>query len=148
MGARNAVQVERVGDKERRGSNAPRRQSAVGDSLTLTLLNKLSRVKRTLESKHALTFFGAFQRDGSQWWDVLVGGAWIEKDEEAALKEIAKTLNRHLNRKDIVQVSHIAVVNPDLPEWKAFRVKGSGRVSMHNRVINGMQIREAHVWGV
>lgn len=76
------------------------------------LTDKLSLLEREVAaSQGEFTLFALFQREESDYWDVVVAAPWLESDKGEAYRFMAEQLQSHLNLQEILTVSRIVLID-------------------------------------
>ena len=113
------------------------------------LLERFIKIEREVsEEKGAFNLFALFLRvDEQDLWDVVVAAPWIELDQKLALQYLGKRLQRELTTDQLMQLSHIAIIdanNPGLPAVTQTVNVEHGLVEMHNQEFFGHTIKHAY----
>jgi len=114
------------------------------------IIEKFIKIEKELsEEKGEFNLFALFLREESaNKWDLLVSADWILEDKSKSLKVIAGKVQEHLEKKELVNLSRIVLIeenNPALESFhKAINVEhGSSEIQDSN--FFGLQIKHAFV---
>jgi len=114
------------------------------------LINKFREIESSLsEEKGEFNLFALFLREGSaNKWDLLVSADWIEGNKSESLQIIAQRIQEHLDKKELVNISRIVLIEDDNPALEAFHrainvEHGSAEIKDSN--FFGLQIEHAYV---
>jgi hypothetical protein len=113
------------------------------------LLDKLVRLEPEMAAmKGEFTLLALFQREESDYWDVLVAAPWVEEDNETALRFVAGQLQSHLDLQEIVTLSHVALIDEDNPGLEAvIEAKNGyeGIIEVRDEEFFGLPIRRGYI---
>jgi len=72
--------------------------------------------KEISHEKGDFSLFALFLREDAQdKWDLVVAAPWIDVNQKEAYNFLVARLKKHLQPKDLVNLSRIVIVNPDNP---------------------------------
>jgi len=114
------------------------------------LVERIVKVERTLsERKGAFNLFALFLReDAPGKWDLLIAAPWAEKGKLDTLRDVATELQRTLDKKELLQLSRIVVIDEKDPALRAFQQAfhvEHGTAEIQNSNLFGLQIRHAYL---
>ena len=110
----------------------------------------LQTVERTLsEEKGGFNLFALFLReDAAGKWDLLIAAPWVEKNKADALKRVTKELQKALDKKELLRLSRLVIIDQSNPALSAFQraiyVEHSD-AEIKDSNFFGLQIKHAHV---
>ena len=113
-------------------------------------VDHLVKVERALaEKKGAFNLFALFLReDAPDKWDLLIAASWVERNKPDTLKYIAQKLQKSLNKKELLKLSRIVIIdhgNPALDAFqRAFHVE-HGSTEIQGSNLFGLQIKHAYL---
>lgn len=114
------------------------------------MINKFREIESSLsKEKGEFNLFALFLReDSANKWDLLVSAEWIEDNKSESLQIIAQKIQEYLEKKELVSLSRIVLIEDDNPALEAFhravRVEhGSAEIKENN--FFGLQIKHAFV---
>jgi hypothetical protein len=100
------------------------------------------------QEKGGFDLFALFLRDAAPIrWDVVVAAPWIEADQGLALEYLGKKLQQELTVDELMQLSHIAIIdadNPGLPDVTQTVNVEHGLVEMRDQEFFGHTIKHAY----
>lgn len=113
------------------------------------LLEQFIKIERKVsEEMGAFNLFALFLREDEQYlWDVVVAAPWIELDQKFALQYLGKKLQQELTTDELMQLSHIAIIdydNPGLPAVTQTVNIEHGLVELRDQVFFGHAIKRAY----
>ena len=114
------------------------------------LAKRFAELEREISrEKGEFDLFALFLReDAPNRWDVVVAAPWIELDKGLALQYLGKKLQQELTTNELMQLSHIAIIdnnNPGLPAiTQAVNVE-HGLVEMRDQDFFGLPIKHAYI---
>ncbi len=114
------------------------------------LIKKMTAIEQqTAAEKGSYDLFGLFLREhGVGKWDVLVSADWIDTNRTAARSYLAKCIQDALPMKELLQISHIVLVetyNPALPELQEAAQVEHGLVELKDFEFAGQDIERAYI---
>jgi hypothetical protein len=99
--------------------------------------------------KGEFALFGLFYReDAPNVWDLVVSAPWMDRNEMAALRYLAKKLRHRLRTRELVSLSRIVVRETGNPGVRALRkaLPVRGQVEyLTNFQLFGLSYREAYI---
>lgn len=105
--------------------------------------------KELSEEKGEFNLFALFLReDAANKWDLLVSADWINENKSDSLNLISKKLQSNLEKKDLVQLSRIVLIEEDNPGLTAFHNSVNiehGSVEIQDSNFFGLEIKHAYV---
>jgi hypothetical protein len=104
--------------------------------------------KETSKEKGEYDLFALFLREGSVHWDIVVSAKWVSKNKWEALTYLSKKVQDILNVEEIVQISHIAILDHNLFEVPEFLEDISvqhGSAQFKDEEFSGQQIERGYV---
>jgi hypothetical protein len=100
------------------------------------------------QEKGDVSLFALFLRESDiERWDVVVAAPWVDQDYAKALRYLGDKLQQALTIDDLMQLSHIALVegnNPDLPTVLQTVNVEHGLVEMRDQEFFGHTIKHAY----
>lgn len=114
------------------------------------LVEHMVKVEQALsERRGAFNLFALFLRDDAPGkWDLLIAAPWAEKDKLDTLRDVATELQRTLDKKELLQLSRIVVLDDKNPALRAFQQAfhvEHGTTEIQNSNLFGLQIRHAYL---
>lgn len=87
------------------------------------LITKFKNIEYALsEEKGNFNLFALFLREGSvNKWDLLVSADWIEGNKSESFQIISQKIQEHLNKKELVNLSRIVLIEDDNPALDALQ---------------------------
>ncbi len=113
------------------------------------ILKKLKIIEsETSAERGSYELFALFLRDNSPGkWDILVSADWIDNNNKGeALEYLGQKIKSLLNTDELLQISHIVIIENDDPRLSNLQKKISvehGFVELKNTTIFGLQIERA-----
>jgi hypothetical protein len=105
--------------------------------------------KRLSAKKGEFSLFALFLReDAPDVWDLVVSADWIEKDQPAALQDIAKQVQKTLGPDEITKVSRVVIIdkaNPALSAVSSVIAIEHGLAEVANNNFFGMAIKQGYI---
>ncbi len=90
--------------------------------------------KEIIAERGDLTLFALFLREGSEdRWDLLVSAPWLDGDEGAGLRYLAKKLSTKLSEREMLEISRIVLIEQNDPGLKKL---------LRNTIVEDGEIRE------
>lgn len=107
------------------------------------MIDKFKEIESSLsEEKGEFNLFALFLReDSANKWDLLVSADWIEGNKSDSLQLIAQKVQEHLEKKELLNLSRIVLIEDDNPALEAFQ----NAVSVDH---GSAEIRESHFFGL
>lgn len=116
----------------------------------MEMIDKFREIESSLsQEKGDFNLFALFLReDSANKWDLLVSADWVVGNKSDSLKIIAKKIQEHLDKKDLVNLSRIVLIEDDNPALDAFNraisvEHGSAEIKESN--FFGLQIKHAFI---
>jgi hypothetical protein len=113
------------------------------------LMDKLTLLEREIAAKRGeFTLFALFQREESDYWDVVVAAPWLESDKGEAYRFMAEQLQSHLNLQEILTVSRIVLIDEDNPYLEAVVQAKNGHegvVEVRDEEFFGLPIQRGYI---
>lgn len=114
------------------------------------MIEKFRVIESTLsEEKGEFNLFALFLReDSANKWDLLVSADWIEDNKSDSLQVIARKIQDHLDKKELVNLSRIVLIEDDNPALEAFHKAVSvehGSAEIQDSNFFGLQIKHAFI---
>ncbi len=114
------------------------------------LLERFIKIERAVAAEMGgFDLFALFLREDEQrLWDVVVAAPWIELDKGHALQYLGKKLQQELTTNELMQLSHIAIIdqnNPGLPLVTQTVKVEHGLVEMRDQEFFGHSIKHAYI---
>jgi hypothetical protein len=83
----------------------------------ITLVQKMQDVEAEIEAERGgIALFGLFEREDSTGrWDIVVAAAWAGQNEKQALDYVIGKIQPKLTLPELIAISHVAVLSPDVP---------------------------------
>lgn len=113
-------------------------------------IDKFREIESSLsEEKGEFNLFALFLReDSANKWDLLVSAEWIEGNKSESLQIISQKIQEHLEKKELVNLSRIVLIEDDNPALEAFHRAISvehGSAEIQESTFFGLQIKHAIV---
>lgn len=114
------------------------------------ILDKFIAIEKDLcKDKGEFNLFALFLReDSANKWDLLVSADWIIENKTESLKLIANKVQEHLEKKELVNLSRIVLIEEDNPALEAFHKAVNvehGRAEIKDSNFFGLQIKHAFI---
>jgi hypothetical protein len=112
------------------------------------IIEKFKTIEKELsEEKGEFNLFALFLReDSANKWDLLVSADWIIENKSETLKLITNKVQEHLEKKELVNLSRIVLIEENNPSLEAFHRAINvehGSTEIRDRNFFGLQIKHA-----
>jgi len=114
------------------------------------IVDKFKTIEKELtDEKGEFNLFALFLREGSaNKWDLLVSADWIIEDKSESLAVIAGKVQEHLEKKELLTLSRIVLINENNPALEAFHQTiniAHGSTEIQDIEFSGLEIKHAIV---
>lgn len=112
------------------------------------IIEKFITIEKELsEEQGDFSLFALFLReDAADKWDLLVSADWIMYDKSASLKIISNKVQKHLGKKELINLSKIVLIKENNPALEALHNAVEvehGKAEIQDRTLFGLQIKHA-----
>ena len=114
------------------------------------LVKKLVSIEREISAeKGGFLLFGLFlQEESVDRWELVAAAPWFKARDNEALNYMAKILQERLAPKEIVTLSHVALIdsgNPGIEKIHEAIDVEHGTIEMTSSMLFGMEMKRAYV---
>jgi hypothetical protein len=114
------------------------------------IVHKFRKIESSLSKERGeFNLFALFLReDSANKWDLLVSADWIENNKSEALQVISQKIQKHLDKKELVDLSRIVLIKENNPALEAFHKAISvehGNAEIQEGTFFGLNIKHAFI---
>ncbi len=114
------------------------------------IIQKFKTIEKELSNERgSFNLFALFLREESaNKWDLLVSADWILADKAESLKLVTKKIQHHLDKKELVNLSRVVLIDENNPALEAFQSAVNvehGSAEIQDSNFFGLQIKHAFV---